>query len=172
MVNNPEESQIERTRHYQWRLIMSITWRDLTIIQKISSKFRSKKIIYSETRGMCWHRFFWKKQVKRDKEKQSMKDRVQSANWRKRRAINKICRWLEEFDPNSGPVGRSDRPMANQKIDRWTWRRRYSRRYARWKARWRQINPRLTAGQESVFIRSLTLARVLFYFYSFFYRCK
>jgi hypothetical protein len=29
----------------------------LTISRKISNKFRSKRIIYSETRGMCWHRF-------------------------------------------------------------------------------------------------------------------
>jgi hypothetical protein len=48
MVNNLEESQIERTRHYRWRLISSITWRGLTIIQKISSKFQSKGIIYCE----------------------------------------------------------------------------------------------------------------------------
>jgi hypothetical protein len=91
MVNNHEESQIERTRHYQWRLIRSITWRDLNIIKKISRKFWSKRIIYFETEGHVLTPFFGKQQIKRD--------------WRKRRTVNTIRRWSEGFNPDSGPVG-------------------------------------------------------------------
>jgi hypothetical protein len=75
-----------------------------------------------------------------------------------RRMVNETCRWLRRLNPDEGPTSQSDRPMVNQKISRWIGRRQYSRRYARWKARWRRVNPRLTAGQESVFRRSLTLS--------------
>jgi hypothetical protein len=59
------------------------------------------------------------KQVKRDKEKTPMRSRVQSADSRKRRAVNKIHRWLEGFNPDSVPVGQSNRPMVSQEIGRW-----------------------------------------------------
>jgi hypothetical protein len=37
----------------------------------------------------------WKRKVKKDKVKQSMENRVQSANWRKNKAVNEIRRWSE-----------------------------------------------------------------------------
>jgi hypothetical protein len=58
---------------------MSITRRDLTITQKISRKFQSKKNIYSETRGHVLTPFFGKTGQK-DKEKQPIETRVQSAD--------------------------------------------------------------------------------------------
>jgi hypothetical protein len=139
-----EES--DRKEGTQWRLIMSITWRYLTIIQKMSSKLRSERIIYSKTGGMCWHCFL-KKQVKRDKEKWPMKNRVQTADWGKRRAVNKIHWWSEGFNPDSGPIGQSNQ----SRISRWRGRMRYSRRNARRKAWWRRINLWLATGQESFF---------------------
>jgi hypothetical protein len=63
--------------------------------------------------------FFWKNWSKRDKEEQSMKNRVQSADWRKKRTINTIRRWSEGSNHDSGPVGQSNRPMVSREIDRW-----------------------------------------------------
>jgi hypothetical protein len=48
-----------------------------------------------------------------------MKNRVQSANWRKRRTVNTIRRWLEGSNPDSGPIGQNNRPMVSWEIDRW-----------------------------------------------------
>jgi hypothetical protein len=63
--------------------------------------------------------FFGKTQSKRDKEKQLMKNRVWSTDWRKNGVVNEIRQWSEEFSPDSGPAGQSDRPMASQRIGWW-----------------------------------------------------
>jgi hypothetical protein len=52
---------------------------------------------------------------------------------------------------------------VNKWVGRWR-RRRQSREGAKRKVRRRRVNRRLTKGQESVFRRGLTLARVIFYF--------
>jgi hypothetical protein len=52
----------------------------LTIIQKISSKFRSKRLFTPKLGGHVLTPFFEKKQVKKDKEKQPMESRVQLAD--------------------------------------------------------------------------------------------
>jgi hypothetical protein len=77
------------------------------------------------------------KRVKRDKEKQPMKSRVRSADWREKEMVNGTCWWPRKFDPDSGPVSQSDRSITNQKIGRWAWRRRYSGGYAKRKEWWR-----------------------------------
>jgi hypothetical protein len=48
-----------------------------------------------------------------------MKNRVQSADLRKKRMVNMIRRWLEESIPDSGPVGQSNQLMVSREIGRW-----------------------------------------------------
>jgi hypothetical protein len=40
---------------------------------------------------------------------------VQAVDRMKNRAVNETRRWSEEFSPDSGPAGQSDRPMGMKK---------------------------------------------------------
>jgi hypothetical protein len=149
MVNNPEGKQRERTRH-----VMEIDQVDhgeiWLFLERYQTNFGAKES-FTLKLGACVDTVFWTKQVKRDKVKQPMKSRVQSVDWRKNGVVNEI-HWLSEaFNPDSGPTGQSNRPMANQRIDRWAWRRQYSKKYTRWKVRRRRVSPLLANGSRVSF---------------------
>jgi hypothetical protein len=62
---------------------------------------------------MCWNQFL-EKYVKGDKEKQPMKNIVQSTDWRKeKRAVNKARRWSEEFNSIEQTNESTNQSMVN-----------------------------------------------------------
>jgi hypothetical protein len=79
MVNNPKEREMERPRHYQWKLTRSITER-FDYCSKDIRQISEQKDYVLQNWGACVDTIFWKKQVKMGKEKQPMKSRVQSAD--------------------------------------------------------------------------------------------
>jgi hypothetical protein len=111
MANSLGNCQIERTRHYQWRLIASITWRDLAIIRikrkmSTSNEFRSKRS-FTSTGGHMLTSFFWKKQVKKGKEKQLTKNQGNRPIEERERLVNRTRRWSRELKSVGEPAGQS-----------------------------------------------------------------
>jgi hypothetical protein len=120
---------------------------DLIIIQKDIKQISEQKDYLLRNWGVCVDTIFWENRSKEDKEKQPMKNRVQSADWRKRRTVNTIRRWSERFNSDSGPARQNDWPMIKERIGRWTWRKAIIKRV-------RQKESMVEAGQSTIDDRS------------------
>jgi hypothetical protein len=79
-----------------------------------SSKFWSKKL-FTPKLGACVDTVFLEKRVKKDKEKQPMKNRVQSADGRERKG------WSKGF-ADGQRISTLSKGLASQPIGRWSTR--------------------------------------------------
>lgn len=129
-------------KELEWQSIMHVLWSSWKCGSSIFSMFHSQ---------MCWHRFL--------KTSQEMKIR----------RFSKICRWenraigrlelgrwsTESADGQDGPTrsvngqaGQPNRSMVNLKDRPMGRKKTVVEKYAKGKMRWRQVNKRLTTGQD------------------------